>query len=77
MVAGVAQQMTHWRAQPRPDVARLAQGIAGQGDDPLGQRLAVNDRTFDGVRGADVLHQYADRRRMLAEGHFFAGQDLG
>ncbi len=77
MVAGVAQQMTHWRAQPRPDVARLAQGIAGQGDDPLGQRLAVNDRPFDGVHGADVLHQYADRRRMLAEGHFLAGQDLG
>ena len=57
---GLVQQMTHRGAQSRPDVAGSADGFTGQGDDALGQRLAVNNGAFYRIGGADVLHQHAD-----------------
>ncbi len=54
------QQMTHWRTKPRPDVARSRNGFACEGDDTFSQRFAIDDRTLNGICGADVVHQHAD-----------------
>ena len=68
--------MTNWCAQTRPDVARAADGFTGEGNDALSERLAVNDRTFHCIGGADVLHEHADVRGASAVRHLLAGEDL-
>ncbi len=81
LVAGRAkislfQQMAHRRAEARPDVTRTRDRLSGQRYHALGQRLAVNHRTLDGVSGADVLHQHADIRRASAVRDLLAGENL-
>ena len=74
---GEVEQVLHRRADARPQVARALDSLAGQGHHALNQRFAVDDRSFDGEGGADVLHQHADGGGVLAVRHFLAGQDLG
>ncbi len=74
---GEVEQVLHRRADARPQVARALDRVAGQGHYALNQRFTVDDRSLDGEGGADVLHQYADGRGVLAVRHFLAGQDLG
>ena len=73
---GIFEQMADRGAETRPDIARTRDGFAGQGDDALRQRLAVNHCTFYGIGGADVLHQHADVRGASAVRHLLASQDL-
>ncbi|CCJ84367.1 hypothetical protein BN133_744 [Cronobacter dublinensis 582] len=73
----MVKQVTHRRADTRPDVARTAHGLTGQRHHAFGQRLAVNNGALHRKRGADVLHQHADIRRTAAVRHLFTGQDLG
>ena len=70
---GLIQQMTNRRAQTRPDVAGTANRFTGKGNDALGKRLAVNNGTFNGIGGADVLHQDANVRRTTAVRDLLAG----
>ena len=74
---GKLQQVLHWRTNACPQVARLAQGFAGQGHHALDQGLTVDNGAFDRKGGADVLHEHANRGGVLAVRHFFACQDLG
>ena len=63
-------------AEARPDVTRTRDRFAGQGDDALRQRLAVDYRAFHRIGGADVLHQHANVRGASAVRHLLAGEDL-
>ncbi|MNV40021.1 hypothetical protein D3C71_1316210 [compost metagenome] len=74
--AGLLQQMTHRRTQPRPDVTRLRNGLACQRHYAFGQRFPVDHRAFHRVSRTDVLHQYANVRRAAAVRNLFPGQNL-
>ena len=50
------QQMTHRGTQPRPDITRSGDSITGQRDNTLRQWLTVNNRPFNRISSADVLH---------------------
>ena len=73
---GIVEQMADRSAEARPDVARTRDRFPGQGDDALGQRLAVDYRAFHRIGGADVLHQHADVRGASAVRYLLAGKDL-
>ena len=59
---GMFEQVLNRCTQTRPNVARFTDGLTGQRHHAFSQRLAINYRTFYGVSGTDVLHQYADVR---------------
>ncbi len=74
---GEVEQVLHRRADARPQVAGALDSVAGQGHYALNQRFAVDDRSLDGEGGANVLHQNANSRGVLAVRHFLAGQNFG
>ena len=74
---GKFQQVLYRRADARPQVARLAEGLTGQGHHALDQGFTIDNRAFNGKGGADVLHQHTDSGGVLTVRDFFTGQDLG
>ncbi len=70
------QQPAYRRTQAHPGVAGLFEAVAGEGDDPLDQRLAVDNGALDGKHGGHVKHHDADIDRAAAFGHLTAGQQL-
>ncbi len=73
----MVQQMADRRAETTPDVARLRDGVAGQGHDAFGNGFAIDNGALDRPGGADVLHQHADIGRAAAVRHFPPGQNFG
>ncbi len=70
------QQPAHRCTEAHPGVAGLLEAVAGEGDDPLDQRLAVDNGALDGKHGGDVEHHDADIDRAAAFGHLTAGEQL-
>ncbi len=70
------QQPAYRRAQAHPSVAGLLEAVAGESDDPLDQRLAVDDGALDGKHGGDVEHHDADIDRPAPLGYLTTGEQF-
>ena len=70
------QQPAYWCAQQYPSVARLLEGIAGEGHDAGDERLAVEDGALDGEHGGHVEHHDAHVHRSASLGYLTAGKQL-
>ncbi len=70
------QQPAYRCAEAHPGIAGLLEGVAGEGDDALDERLAVDDGTLDGEHGGDVEHHDTHVHRAAALGDLASGEQL-
>ncbi len=70
------QQPAHRRAQQHPGVARLLEGVAGEGDDAGDERFTVDDGALDGKHGGHVEHHDAHVHRAASLGYLTTGEQL-
>ena len=70
------QQPAYRGAKAHPGIARLLEGVSGEGNDALDERLAIDDGALDGEHGGDVEHHDADIDGPAPLGYLTAGQQL-
>ena len=66
----------HGRAEANPNVPWLSEGLSCQRYHAANQRFTVDHSTFDGLNGADVLHDDPNVGGVLTGGHFQIGQQF-
>ena len=59
-----------------PGIAGFLEGVAGEGDDALDERLPIDDGALDGKDGGDVEHHDAHVDRPASFGHLASGEQL-
>ena len=64
--AGHLDQIVEGGADGHQEVLGLGDGLTGDGDDTLGQSLALGCSPADGGEGGDIEHGAANRNRQLA-----------
>ena len=70
------EQPAYRRAQTHPGIAGFLEGVAGEGDDALDERLPIDDGALDGKDGGDVEHHDAHVDRPASLGHLASGEQL-